>query len=375
MDVETARAAARFVWEHRDQEYHLLAVHFVGGEPFLGREAMFEIMRRLVRFVGGTGCRLHFSIDTNGTLLDESSLRFLDQVGGVQINVSVDGSRSATDALRRGPRGGRVWERVMRNIRRAKKYAGIYLGVSAVLTKENCDASAVLATLRRMGFRHITLTEAWPSPLNQGSGRVEISEREETVFLHSMVEALTGYFRDLVGAMREGRPPDYFLANVATVLRAAQPPRENGCARRCTGGAPAIDIDGSLLPCAAMAHLPALKIGHIQRGLDEFAARNFQQARLSITEVEKCRHCENRLRCGGPCLQFVCPEEDLRNVTPADAYCSLRKRETRLGWMALESLRREYGSGLPALLDYARDWYGAAAVPVGIIAGSVRRSG
>ncbi|MCC6857217.1 MAG: radical SAM protein [Bryobacterales bacterium] len=363
MDLETARAAARFVWEHRKRESPRLAVRFPGGEPFLGREAMFEIIRTLRRAAERDGCKVQFSIDTNGTLLDDSALEFLDQAGGVQINVSIDGGRAATDALRRGPQGGGVWDRVVRNIRRVRGHDGVTLGVSAVLTRDNCDAAAVLARLRRMDFRHITLTDVWVSPLNPRSEFVDIGEPEEGFFLESMVAALACYFRDLAAAMQEARPPEYFLANVAAVLKAAQPARADTMPRRCAGSAPAIDCNGDLIPCAGMAHLPAVKIGHILTGFDSEAVRRFHSAPLSVAEVSKCRVCSTRLSCGGPCLQFASPESDLGNLLPAEAYCRLRRREARLGAMALEALAREHGSRWPALLDYARAWYGTDPAP------------
>ena len=356
MNLETAQAAARFIAAHTAPQAPFLNVRFFGGEPMLGRNAMAEIMRRLVES-GRPGLKVRFAIDTNGTLLDRKSLEYFDSLGCVQLNVSLDGSREATDANRRGRQGAPTWDRVVRNVRRAQ-HCRVDLGVTAVLTRANCDAGRVIAELRGLGFHSLTLTPVWRSPLNPGTAAVEMDAEAELRYVTSMAAALREYFRELRQAMEQSRPPDYFLANAATVLESLQAPVATRPVRRCAGGALAIDCEGNLLPCAAMAHLPAFRIGHISTGIDSGAAERFFAARLSILEIEKCRRCWARLRCRGPCLQFVPPLADLSALEPPEFYCHMRQRDIRLGLAVLRELEREHGPLFEPLIAYARGWFG-----------------
>jgi radical SAM protein with 4Fe4S-binding SPASM domain len=339
----------------------------------LGRDALFAIMHGLRSAALRTAQRLRFAIDTNGTLLDRKALEFWDSLGCVQLNVSLDGGRRATDANRRTRHGNPTWQRVVRNLRRAEDY-GVDLGATAVLTRANCDAATIAAELRDLGFRSITLTPVWRSPLNPATAVVEIDSESEPEYVGSMVRLLAEYFRGLREAMDQRRPPDYFLANARAVLEAAQSPPAVQQARRCGGGALAIDCEGYLLPCAAVGHLPEFRVGHISSGVDPAAAERFCKARLSTVEVEKCRDCPVRLRCGGPCLQFVASERQLACLEPAESYCRMRKREIQIGVAALCELEREHDGTLPALLDYACDWLGAGTLP-GVSAGFLRKTG
>lgn len=356
MSVETARAVTRFIAEHRAPDAPYLTVRFFGGEPMLARNALFEIMRGLSA-AGAGAQRVRFTIDTNGTLLDRKSLEFWDSLGGVQLNVSLDGGPGATDANRRTRWGNPTWQRVVRNLDKARDYR-IDFGVTAVLTRSNCDARQIAAELRERGFRSITLTPVWRSPLNPATADLEIDSKAEPKYTAAMVGLLRSYFRELKEAMEQRRPPDWFLANACAVLEAARPRPACEAARRCAGGTLAIDCQGYLLPCAALGHLPGFRVGHISRGIDQCATERFCEARLSTAEVEKCSACEVRLRCGGPCLQFVAPALQLAHFEPVESYCRMRKLEIGIGTAALRELEREHAGSLPALLEYASIWIG-----------------
>ncbi len=371
MSAATARATVRFILERRNARAPVLYIRFFGGEPLLGRRAMFAIMRRLKK--DASGQRLRFSVDTNGTLLDREALEFFESAGGVELNISLDGGQVETDACRRSCSGS-TWNRVIGNVRLARNY-GVELGATAVLTRVNPDAVKVIARLRDLGFGSITLRPVWPSPINERTAEWEMDPAAERVYLDSMTEALTGYFSQLRNAMREGHPPGYFLANAALILEAAKQPAAAPPRRRCSGGVPAIDCDGNVFPCAAMAHLPRQRIGHVSSGLDLEAVERFRRAALSVSEVQPCRTCWARLRCGGPCLQFASATDSLDRFVPLPAYCHMRKRELSLGLRALKACRREQGSTFPALLAYAQDWFGRATPPTHLNGGSPQGTG
>ncbi len=373
MTPETAHAATAFILEHRDTTAPVLSIRFFGGEPLLARESLFAMMRGIRRrFTNGTPS-IRFSIDTNGTLIDRAALQFFESTGGVQLNISLDGGATAHNACRHGDQERATWKRVVRNLRHAQDYR-IEISANAVLTAGNCDAVAVTAQLRKLGCRSITLTPVWHSPLNPGTCAMEIGPAQEDQYLSSMSALLSDYFAELESARSQGRLPAYYLSNAAGVIEAQEPPSREQSLRRCKGGALAIDADGNLLPCAALAHLPRLRVGHITTGMDDAAVARFLGARLSITEVPRCATCWARRRCGGPCLQFVSPAAELESLEPPEAYCRMRRREIRLNLMALRVIEREHGAGFRPLMAFARDWLGCGSPPAALTSDSLQKN-
>lgn len=96
MTYETAKDAIDFYAHNALDELTTPSVTFFGGEPLLRYEA---IVKPMVEYVRSTYGEYELSITTNGTLLDEEKLYFL-QSNGVDILLSVDGDRETQDALR-----------------------------------------------------------------------------------------------------------------------------------------------------------------------------------------------------------------------------------------------------------------------------------
>jgi len=99
-----------------------------GGEPLL-RADIFEISRR-ARAMG-----FYVGLSTNGTLIDESNIGAIADIGYDYVGISIDGLRETHDMFRR-KQG--AFDQSMRGIRLCRE-AGIKVGMRFTITMDNAN--------------------------------------------------------------------------------------------------------------------------------------------------------------------------------------------------------------------------------------------
>jgi MoaA/NifB/PqqE/SkfB family radical SAM enzyme len=108
-------------------ECRSLGIYFVvisGGEPYLLKQTWLRLFRKY--------SDMYFLTYTNGTLLDEPTVRKLARLGNVAPALSVEGYQEHTDR-RRGPG---VYRQVEQAMARLKRH-GVIFGISVTYTREN----------------------------------------------------------------------------------------------------------------------------------------------------------------------------------------------------------------------------------------------
>jgi mycofactocin radical SAM maturase len=117
-------------------------IHFGGGEPFV-----YPGFLDLLKHAQSRGlCCL--CISTNGSLLDEARIRALEELGGIYLQISLDG---ATEAACDAVRGPGAWRKAVGALERLNG-RGIVRTVNFVYTRGNAEQlDAMLALARRHG--------------------------------------------------------------------------------------------------------------------------------------------------------------------------------------------------------------------------------
>ena len=106
-----------------------LGIYFVvisGGEPYVLKEMLLRLFRKYND--------MFFLTYTNGTLLDEPTVRSLAKLGNVAPAISVEGFRAQTDHRR----GSGTYEVVTKAMQSLKSH-GVLFGMSVTYTRENID--------------------------------------------------------------------------------------------------------------------------------------------------------------------------------------------------------------------------------------------
>ena len=114
MSDDTRRKLAERIGEYvRTVDLERLVVVFHGGEPLLAGTKRIAETAGWIKSALPAGVHVHFSLQTNGTLLTKTALSCLAEAG-VSVALSLDGPRAANDLHRLGHDGHSSFEKSMR---------------------------------------------------------------------------------------------------------------------------------------------------------------------------------------------------------------------------------------------------------------------
>lgn len=316
MSDEVMRAWIRQVIEsHRTPEVTLA---LQGGEPTL---MGLDFMRRVVAYareVAGPGRPLEFTLQTNGTLLDDEWCRFL-AAEGVLVGLSLDGPASMHDAHRVDKQGRPTYDRVRAAWDLLQRH-GVATNVLVAVTSVNGDHGLeVYRHLRdELGVRFIQLipivervTEATVAIAERGWGDraadrpLYVQAGDRTTSRSVRPEQWGRFLVDVFDEWVRNDVGEVFVTMFDTALAAWLGLPSPMCifAERC-GTAIALEHNGDVYSCDHYVE-PDHLLGNISTStLVELVAsprqRAFGDAKVA-TLPSKCRSCEVRFACHGEC--------------------------------------------------------------------------
>lgn len=146
----------------------LVSFAFQGGEPTVVGLDFFRFFVKTAREEKPDGIQLAFSIQTNGTLLNEEWARFFHNEGFL-VGLSVDGFEELHDAHRIDAEGKGTWNLICRSVELLRKHC-VEVNALCVVTKQ-CAQSPHKAyeTLKKLGFQYVQFI-ACLDPIGQEHG-------------------------------------------------------------------------------------------------------------------------------------------------------------------------------------------------------------
>ncbi len=287
-------------------------VTFFGGEPLLNKPVMKKVIAYLETLVGHSA-ELHFSLTTNGTLLDDEVIHYIKKYN-FGLMISIDGPPHVHDAMRPFRNGRGSFERVARNVKRLMR---IRKRVTArvTLTKNCLDMVGIVRFLEDFGFARIGLSSA--SGTSFGKGRYDLDGDDEKV-LEAQSEILRRrFFRRL----RSNELPQHDPAAGAIehLLYRRLVRMRCGVGR----GTSAVGIEGKLYPCHRYVGMENYVLGNIWDGIDKEKYRTYLKGYFSTKE--KCQECWAVHFCGGTCPWYL-SHPDGYFVPPSDEHCDRIRR-------------------------------------------------
>ncbi|MBI5502527.1 MAG: radical SAM protein [Deltaproteobacteria bacterium] len=252
MSLAVGCAALEHAVARTSERLHLV---FFGGEPLLRWQTLVALTERAEESAAAAGLELRPTVTTNGTLLTERRVAWLQERRFV-LAVSCDGTKEAHDANRRDPRGRSSHARTVAGLRRALA-AGLGLRVILVLHPDNVDLlPESLACLREQGAADFVVNPDWSADWRDESLRA----RWERAY-----ESAARLWSD---AHRDGRP--FWLSFVDDKIAAAV---KGGytAAERCDLGRRNLVVapSGRLYPCDRLVGEDRNVRAETQRGREE----------------------------------------------------------------------------------------------------------
>jgi uncharacterized protein len=307
-------------------------VAWQGGEPTLMGLDFFERSVAYAEKHRRPGMSIEFSIQTNGTLLDDAWAAFF-KAHAFLVGISIDGPRAMHDAYRVDRRGRPTFDRVMSGLEILRTH-GVDYNTLTTLHRANADHPAevyrflrdecgsrfhqYIPILERVAEGETARAATLRPPAQTAPGAVSVtpgtSWRDRALYVQSGGDvtdrSVTSeqYGRFLIGVFEEWVRRDVGtvfvqMFDVALANWHGEPP--GLCVHSATcGTAPALEHNGDLYACDHFVE-PGFRLGNIaETPMIELVAsapqREFGQTKLDALP-RYCRECDVRFACHGGC--------------------------------------------------------------------------
>ena len=289
MTFEVGKAAFDFLIAHSGTRRNL-EVDFFGGEPMLN----FDVVKQLVAYARSIekekGKNFRFTFTTNGMLLDEDVMDFLNKEMH-NVVLSLDGRREVNDHFRVDYTGKGSYDTIVPKFQRlVEKRGGKGYYVRGTFTHNNVDFTNDIFHMADLGFTELSM-EPVVCPPDDPYALTE----EDLPKLFEQYEILA---KEMLKRKKEGRPFTFYhymidLKNGPCIYK-----RITGCGSGTEYMA--VTPWGELYPCHQFVGDTAYSLGNVFEGVlhpevqDKFRSCNAYSRK-------ECRDCWAKLYCSGGC--------------------------------------------------------------------------
>jgi len=302
---------------------------FQGGEPILAGLPFFRAAVEAARRHNSKRLRVDWTIQTNGTLIDDEWARFL-RGEGFLTGVSLDGVQRIHDINRTDAVGAGTFARVMRGIESLKKHDAEFNILTVVSAQSAREPERIYKFFRKNGLNYQQYIPCL-DPLEACRGDMAYSLTPER---HA------SFFCALFDLWHEDVSRGQFVyirtfENMLNMLR-GYPSEHCGMSGRCAMQT-VVEADGSVYPCDFYA-LDRYSLGNfagdgLPEMLDHFQQSGFLEK--SLRQDEACAGCQFLALCKGGCRR----DRDFGGEIRLNYYC--------------EAYRAFYRHALPRLMRLA----------------------
>ena len=293
MSIDVARAATDRLLAEAAPGADLL-LGFMGGEPFLHRALMRDVVPYARSRAEASGRTVRFSVTTNATLLTDDDVRFLADED-FQVAVSVDGPKALNDSQRPLKIAGSAYDKVMEALERFDRIGRPrHLSARATVAPRRGPLQATLDHLIGLGFDSVGFSPILVSP----DPAFAFTEPDFETFRDEMIACGTRAKDALLA--REVYPFSNFETALHEIHRGSHRPYP------CGAGAAylSVNADGGLYACHRLVDDERFAMGDVHSGSD-VVRRAAHLAERHVHTQEPCKSCWARYLCGGGCYHEV----------------------------------------------------------------------
>jgi len=267
---------------------------FQGGEPTVAGLPFFEDFVHRARVQCPPRVQLNFSLQTNGTLLNEDWARFLKNEGFL-VGLSIDGFKDLHNAHRVDAEGGATWNRVTRALALLQKHKVAVNALCVVTAQCARSPEKVYNELKKLGFTYIQFIACLDPVGQRGQQPFSLTPKAYGQFLCRVFDL---WYKDWEqGHYRSVRLFDDYIHillgdNASTCATCG----------RC-GAYFTVEGDGSVYPCDFFC-MDEWKMGRLGENTlpqlaESEAARRFTQQ--GQQKPDECAACRWKAVCNGGC--------------------------------------------------------------------------
>ncbi|MCR5718741.1 MAG: thioether cross-link-forming SCIFF peptide maturase [Oscillospiraceae bacterium] len=290
MPVETGKKAIDFLLEKSGDRKNL-ELDFFGGEPLMNFDAVKEIVRYARSREAEFGKRFRFTITTNGVLLDDDKIDFINQEMS-NVVLSLDGRREVHDRMRPAVNGKGSYDVILPKFRKLVQQRSRDKDwyVRGTFTKFNLDFSEDVFSLHDAGFDQISVEPVVADP------KYPYALTEEDI------PAISAEYEKLAQRLlendRKGQHFNFFHFMIDLDQGPCAVKRLRGCG--CGNEYVAVTPDGDIFPCHQFVGNDDYKMGNLDDGTFDTEMKE-RFAQTHIYNKPACRECWARFYCSGGC--------------------------------------------------------------------------
>lgn len=327
LDPGTARQAVRHLLDNSGDHEHVTLIFF-GGEPLLNMPAIRAATSEAISYGGKLGKEVHFSITTNGTLLDPDCVAFLHD-HRVSIAVSMDGPRHIHDRNRPDDKGKGTYEEIVSRLGLLLEDPPAPVAARVTLEPDQWhNVVEVFDHLTGLGFHEVGIAPV--SPVNKA---LLPSSEQEAVLLKGFGQLAKRFVNDA----RKGLVLPF--SNILDLLGRLHLGQTKPVSCGAGYGYMAVDAKGRFYPCHRLAGEADFCAGSLSSGVDNDKI-NACLGSLNNGRTESCSNCWARTLCAGGCHY----ENNLRENQlglPRGTSCQFIRGWLELGMQTYAGLRTD----------------------------------
>ena len=296
-------------------------VGFFGGEPFLRFPLMRAVVAYARRRAQAAGKEVDFNATTNGTLLNDEKVAFIDE-NKMAVMLSFDGPREIQDAQRPFADGKGSYDAIVPGIRKLLAATRKVKG-HAVLAGQT-DPQAVRDALREIGLTEVSLIPASAS-LFAGRAGAAAPQRDIAAVLKLLEEEARTWVRRIQErdseSLRALKSKSQLWSGMVGLLH------NEKRLHACGAGLGMVGVS-----CAGDVYLCHRFVGVAQYRLGSVFHQELDRAKYGespVTLIAACAACFARYYCAGGCKHDNAGSCGSA-FAPAQDMCRLRRRELEL---------------------------------------------
>ncbi len=320
MSAEVGKAALDFIVKNSGAR-HNLEVDFFGGEPLMNFEVVKELVSYGRKIEKEYNKKFRFTITTNGVLLDEEKLAFINE-NMHNLVLSLDGRKEVHDLMRPRAGGQGSYDIVVPKFQRAaesRNQTDYYL--RGTFTRNNLDFFDDVIHIADLGFQQISVepvvaTQDMPYALRE----------EDLPQIYAEYEKLA---KELYERRKTGNDFNFFHFNIDLSGGPCIMKRLSGCGSGTEYLA--VTPEGDLYPCHQFVGLEEFKMGNVNKGITNFEVRD-EFSKCNVYAKEDCKKCWAKFYCSGGCAANAYQLEG--NIfTPYKIGCELQRKRVECAIM------------------------------------------
>lgn len=289
MSFEVGKKALDFLIKNSGARRNL-EVDFFGGEPLMNMKVVKSLVSYAREQEKKCGKHFRFTLTTNGVLLDEETMDYLNQEMD-NVVLSLDGRREVNDRLRRTYTDEGSYDIIVPKFQefvRRRGNKGYYM--RGTFTHFNTDFLTDIKHMADLGFTELSM-----EPVVGPPDSPDALSREDLPVLFDQYERLAV---EMLERKRHGKPITFYHY----MLDLSHGPCLHKRVAGCGSGTEYLSVTpwGDLYPCHQFVGNEAFKMGTVDDGVTNKKLLN-KFAESTLYSKPECRDCWAQLYCSGGC--------------------------------------------------------------------------